>query len=107
MVSLANKSALITGAGSGIGAAIAETFARVGARVFVTDRDATAGHATTNRITSAGGRAEFLSLDIADAGQCAEVARTVLERAGALDVLVNNAGIGHVGRWQRQQRQIS
>jgi 2-keto-3-deoxy-L-fuconate dehydrogenase len=97
MFSLANKSALVTGAGSGIGAAIAETFARAGARVFVTDRDPKTGRATADRITAAGSRAEFLLLDISDAAQCAETARTVLAAAGVLDVLVNNAGIGHVG----------
>ncbi len=97
MFSLANKSALITGAGSGIGAAIAETFASAGARVFVTDRDATSGRATVDRINAANGRAEFHSLDIADEAQCQEVARLVLAAAGHLDILVNNAGIGHVG----------
>jgi len=97
MFSLAHKSALVTGAGSGIGAAIAEVLARAGARVFVTDRDDTTGCATVERIIAAGGQAEFFRLDIADEVRCAEAARMVLETDGQLDVLVNNAGIGHVG----------
>ena len=89
MFSLANKVALVTGAGSGIGAAIAETFAQAGAHVFVTDRDEKAGRSVADRI----GKAEFLALDVAKEDQCERVA----QRVGQLDVLVNNAGIGHVG----------
>lgn len=89
MFRLDNKSALVTGAGSGIGAAIAETFALAGARVFVTDRDEKAGRGVATRI----GKAEFLALDVAQEDRCERVARQV----GQLDVLVNNAGIGHVG----------
>ena len=88
MFSLKNKTALITGAGSGIGAAIAETFVHAGARVIVTDRNAETGGAVAARIG-----AEFLELDIADEAQCAEVA----SRVPRLDILVNNAGVGHVG----------
>src|SRR6188768_3834059 len=97
MFSLANKTALVTGAGSGIGAAIAELFSRAGARIYVADIKEGSGRETVQRITESGGRAEFIQLDIAEVGQCAAAADRILADAGQLDILVNNAGIGHVG----------
>lgn len=97
MFNLQNKISLVTGAGSGIGAAIAETFASAGAYVFVTDRDETAGRATVSKIQSSGGKADFLKLDVSSAEDSERVAKAVLERHGRIEVLVNNAGIGHVG----------
>jgi NAD(P)-dependent dehydrogenase (short-subunit alcohol dehydrogenase family) len=85
---LKNKTALITGGASGIGAAIAETFARAGAKVWVADRDEANGRKMSEKI---GGT--FLSLDVASEADCLHAAQTV----GALDVLANIAGIGHVG----------
>jgi len=89
--SLANKIALVTGAGSGIGAAIAETFAHAGAHVIVTDRDSKSGAETLKRIHSAKGSAEFLALDVSREADCQPL---VSKR---VDVLANNAGIGCVG----------
>jgi NAD(P)-dependent dehydrogenase (short-subunit alcohol dehydrogenase family) len=90
---LTGKSALVTGAGSGIGAAIAETFARAGARVFVTDVNLAAAGETVSRIAADGGRAVPLQLDVTDEARCVEIPVTT----GIVDILVNNAGIGHVG----------
>ena len=97
MFSLKNKIALVTGAGSGIGAAIAETFARAGAFIFVTDRDANGGKITVEKIKCEGGDAEFFSLDVTDEEACQKIAQQVHAKKKRLDILVNNAGIGHVG----------
>ena len=97
MFRLDNKVALITGAGSGIGAAIAETFARAGAHVFVADRDETAGQQVAQGIRRMKGRAEFIALDVTNEAQCEAARAAVHGQFSRLDVLVNNAGIGHVG----------
>jgi 2-keto-3-deoxy-L-fuconate dehydrogenase len=97
MFSLSTRITFVTGAGSGIGAAIAETFAGAGARVFVTDLEEPAAEATVGRIAKARGQAEAMALDVRDEAACRAAARRVEERAGRVDVLVNNAGVGHVG----------
>jgi 2-keto-3-deoxy-L-fuconate dehydrogenase len=86
--SLRNKIALVTGAASGIGAAIAETFAQAGANVWIADRNEAGGKAIAEQI---GG--QFLALDVTDETACAEAAKQV----GRVDILANVAGIGHVG----------
>ena len=93
MFDLTGKVALVTGAGSGIGRAIAQRFAAAGAHVHVTDLAEPAGRETVALIAAAGGRAEFAQLDVADETAVAALAA----RIGTLDLLVNNAGIGHVG----------
>src|SRR5438094_6864047 len=97
MFTLHNKISLVTGAGSGIGAAIAQTFAQAGAFVFVTDRDEKSGRAVAENIRAKKGEAQFLPLDVTSEDDCRRVAQTVLSTRTRLDVLVNNAGIGHVG----------
>ena len=97
MTRLAGKIALVTGAGSGIGAAIADRFAELGAFLVATDVDASAAEATARRIRDSGGNAEAMGLDVTSDDEAGTAARTVHGRHQRLDILVNNAGIGHVG----------
>jgi 2-keto-3-deoxy-L-fuconate dehydrogenase len=91
--SLKQKNALVTGAGSGIGRAIAETFARAGAHVWVIDRDVHAGEKTVELLRAAGGNGDFALLDVSSEADALALAG----RLPGIDVLVNNAGVGHVG----------
>ena len=68
-----------------------------GAELIVTDRDVPTAQATVDRIVAAGGQARAVPLDVTDDDACARVAAEVHAAAGRLDVLVNNAGVGHVG----------
>ncbi len=97
MFSLKGKVAIVTGAGSGIGAAIAERFATDGANVYVADCDPAGGPATVKRIRDAGGTATFVELDVTDEAKCNTTVKRALSEAGRIDVLVNNAGVGQVG----------
>ena len=97
MFSLKDKVAVVTGGASGIGEAIAKTFAAAGAFVYVADSDAKNGKRVANEIVEAKQNAFFLELDLTSSASCASVADTVHEEWDRLDILVNNAGIGHVG----------
>lgn len=97
MFDLTEKVALVTGAGSGIGEAIASTMARAGAYVIVSDIDEASGMRVVGEITTDGQNASFLTLNVAEPAECKAAAATVIAEHGKLDILVNNAGIGHVG----------
>jgi len=90
---LEGKVAIVTGGAKGIGAATAELFAQQGANVVVVDRDETAGADTIERITAAGGHAQFLPADISDSAQVRTMVAAAVETFGRLDCAVNNAGL--------------
>lgn len=97
MFSLVNKVAVVTGGGSGIGRAIAETFARQGAIVEVLDLTLEAALTTVSRINSEGGQATPSACDVGDGNEVARVFADIEHRRGRIDILVNNAGVAHIG----------
>jgi NAD(P)-dependent dehydrogenase (short-subunit alcohol dehydrogenase family) len=90
---LEGKVALITGAGSGMGRAAAELFAREGARVVVTDIDEAAGAGAVAAVRGAGGDATFVRANVAEWDDCQTMVATAVDTYGGLHVLYNNAGI--------------
>lgn len=97
MFRLDNKTALITGAGSGIGRAIAMLYAQQGAHVMVADIQDDAAATVVAEITAAGGSAGALHFDVTREDQVQSGIAQVVQDAGRLDILVSNAGISHVG----------
>ena len=99
MFRLDGKTAVVTGAGSGIGQAIASTFASNGARVFALDRDLKAASGTVESIRAAGGAASALDCDVAIADSVdAAFARIDSDKnSQRIDILINNAGIANIG----------
>jgi len=93
-VLLADRVAVVTGAGSGIGREIAETFASEGARIAVLDRSREAGEAA---VAALGASALFVELDVRFAERVDAAMRRVAAEAGRIDVLVNSAGVREIG----------
>jgi len=95
--SLAGKTAIVTGGGSGIGQAISKVFARAGAKVEILEMNEEAAAATVDEIRSAGGQADWSRCDVSSEREVREVIDAVTERNGRLNILVNNAGIASIG----------
>ena len=97
MFNLKGKSAVVTGAGSGIGRAIAIALAKQGAHVDVLEINDKASIETVNLIRSEGGQAELISCNVTDHDQVQSVFEHIGNSHNGLDCLINNAGIAHVG----------
>jgi NAD(P)-dependent dehydrogenase (short-subunit alcohol dehydrogenase family) len=97
MERLGGKRAIVTGAGSGIGRAIAIRLAAEGARVVVSDVDVEAAEAVAAEIGGAGGEALVQKTDVTDAADVEALVGLAVTRWGGLDVMVNNAGVGVAG----------
>jgi NAD(P)-dependent dehydrogenase (short-subunit alcohol dehydrogenase family) len=91
------KTAVVTGAGSGIGRSTAILLGKLGARVYAADLNGASAIETAGTIKTAGGEASGHTLDVTDADAVAAFAEEVFAEAGRVDILHNNAGIGHAG----------
>jgi len=90
---LENKVGLITGGTSGIGEATALLFAREGAKVAITGRNADRGRAVVEKIAKDGGKAAFIQTDVRMASDCRRAVDETVRAFGGLDILFNNAGV--------------
>ncbi|MBS1596724.1 MAG: SDR family oxidoreductase [Bacteroidetes bacterium] len=97
MFELNHKTAVITGGGSGIGRAIAHIFAKQGASVFILDMDEAGGKNVVDEILKSGGKAAFENCNVVVQPVVRQVMQNIIGSSGYIDILINNAGIAHVG----------
>ena len=96
---LQGKTAIVTGAGRGIGAAIALAYGAQGASVVVADIDAANAKSIADQIVQQGGQAVAIETDVRDTAQAKRMVDRAVESFGGLDILVNNAGVGTATRF--------
>jgi len=94
---LENKVAIITGGAGGIGSITAERFAEEGSSVVLTDINPDAGEIVSQKIQAAGGKAKFIAADVTSAEDWDAIKSAALRHYGQIDILINNAGISHLG----------
>ena len=91
---LSDKTALVTGAASGIGRATALLYGKLGARVMVSDIDEVQGRQVADELTAAGASARFFKADVGDSSQCEALVQATVAAFGQPDIAFNNAGVG-------------
>jgi len=94
MMDLKEKAAIVTGAASGIGLATARALAAKGAKVVLSDIDVKAGQLATEELQSSGAAASFIEVDVSVEESVRHLITTAAKQFGALDIMINNAGIG-------------
>lgn len=91
------KTIIITGGGSGIGQAISTLFARRGASVYIIELNESAANETVEAIRKDGGTARAVHCDVSSHTETADAVRAILSESTRIDVLINNAGVAHIG----------
>lgn len=102
---LENKIAIITGGGSGIGKAICETFAEMGAKVCMLDVDEDTGQQAADEITQKHRQVDFYKCDVSNYREVETVVKTINDSNDSIDILINNAGIGFVGNIENTEEE--
>lgn len=97
MFSLKGKVAVVTGGSSGIGKAISKTFAKAGAQVHILDLDETTGNKVLQEIRKVNTEVFFHSCDVSDQKKTIKIIDTITSISQRIDILINNAGIAHIG----------